>query len=85
MSKTRHNPPQKPAPNFITFSKVQRAYIEEVLARQRNEFSEIIDMIYDELGILEKVLKAPPGIYNLRKDCSGVDVLPAPKEGKDTY
>lgn len=81
MSKTRYNPPQKPTPTFIAFSKVQRAYIEEVLKRQRDEFSEIIDMIYDELGILQKVLKAPE-IYKLRKDCSGVDILPPPKEGE---
>ena len=74
---TKHNPPQKPEPNFIRFSKVQRAYIAEVLKRQREEFNEIIDMIYDELGITEKILNAPPGKYKLRKDCSGLDVFPA--------
>lgn len=63
-------------PGFIEFSKVQKAYIEEVLKRQRDEFNEIIDMIYDELGITEKILKAPPGTYKLRKDCSGLDILP---------
>lgn len=83
MIKIKHNPFRKSEPNFISFSKVQRAYIEEVLKRQRDEFNEIIDMIYDELGITEKILKAPPGTYNLRKDCSGLDVLPIKPSGKD--
>jgi len=83
MGKTKHNPPGKSEPTFIKFSKVQRAYIEEVLKRQRDEFNEIIDMIYDELGITEKILKAPPGTYNLRKDCSGLDVIPIKPNEKD--
>ncbi|GAH35018.1 unnamed protein product [marine sediment metagenome] len=75
MTKTKHNSPQEPKADFIEFSKLQKSYIDEVLKRQRDEFNEIIDMIYDELGITEEILKAPPGTYNLRKDCSGLDVL----------
>jgi hypothetical protein len=29
-----------------------------------------------ELGITEKILQAPPGTYVLRKDYSGLDVVP---------
>ena len=76
MLKIKHNPPRKPEPNFIEFSKIQQGYLNEILKRQREEFNEIIDMIYDELGIKEMMLKAPDGKYKLRQDCSGLDVLP---------
>lgn len=76
MLKTKDNPAGKPEPNFIEFSKLQQAYIAEVLKRQREEFNDIVDMIYEELGITEMILNAPAGTYKLRKDCSGVDALP---------
>jgi len=87
MGKTvKHNPPKNPKPNFIEFSKVQQAYLNEIRNKQMKEFNEAVGMIYEELGITEKILKAPPGTYTLRiRDCSGVDVLIAPVKpnGKD--
>ena len=89
MSKTKHNPPRKPEPNFIKFSKVQTAFLNEKIAQQREarnkefeEFNEAVGMIYEELGIVEQILKAPPGTYKLKKDLSGVDILPV-KKNKD--
>ena len=74
--KTRHNSPQKLEPNFIKFSKVQMNYLDEVRSRQFREFSEAVGSVYEELGIAEKMLQAPPGKYKLRMDFSGLDVLP---------
>lgn len=76
MKKTRHNPPRKPEPNFIKFSKVQRAYLAEIINRQRNEFNEAVGTVYEDLGIAEKIAQAPPGTFVLRQDFSGLDVLP---------
>lgn len=76
MSKDKHNPPKKPKPDFIEFSKIQQDYLNEVRSRQFKEFQEVINTVYEDLGIMGKVLNAPPGTYILRKDCSGVDVLP---------
>ena len=79
--KTKHNPPQKPKPNFIEFSKLQQAYLNEIRNRQMKEFNDAVGLVYEELEITEKILKAPPGTYTLRiRDCSGVDVLSALKE-----
>lgn len=82
--KTKHNLPwkKKSKPDFIEFSKSQQGFIAEVMNRQRREFGEVLESIYEELGVLEKVLQAPPGEYKLRKDYSGVDILPiiAPKK-----
>lgn len=83
MSKTKHNPPRKPEPSFIRFSQVQRGYLNEIRRRQLKELNEAIESVYDELGIMEKILKAPPGAYNLKKDFSGLDVLPVKPNGKD--
>lgn len=80
MTKTKHNPPQKPKSNFIEFSRVQTNYLNEVRNRQIKEFGEALGTIYDELGIREKVLKAPPGTYKLKQGFSGLDVLPVPHE-----
>lgn len=83
MSQTKNSPPRKSEPDFIEFSKVQRSYLNEVLNRQRQEFNEVIDSVYDEMGITEKILQAPPGMYKLRQDCSGLDVLPViPKKSE---
>lgn len=77
MGKDKHNPPQKPKADFIKFSKVQQAYLNEIRNRQMKEFNEAVGSVYEELGITEKILKAPPGTYKLRiQDCSGLDVLP---------
>jgi len=77
MSKTKHNPPQKPKPNFIEFSKVQTGFLLEIRNRQMKEFNEAVGSVYEELGITEKILKAPPGTYKLRmQDLSGLDILP---------
>ena len=83
MSKTKHSPPRRPKPSFIKFSKVQRALIDATLNRQQKEFNEIIGTVYEDLGIAEKILRAPPGTFVLRKDFSGLDVLPIiPGPGK---
>lgn len=79
MGKTRHNPPgkkEKSGARFIKFSKMQQAYINEILARQQKEFNEAIGTVYEDMGMAEKIQKAPPGTYMLRKDFSGLDVLP---------
>ncbi len=75
--KTKHNPPKKPHPEFIKFSKVQQAYLTEIRNRQLREFNEAVGSVYEELGIMEKILKSPPGTYKLRMaDLSGLDILP---------
>ena len=76
MAKDKHNPPQKPKPSFIKFSELQQAYLKEVRTRQFKEFQDIIKKIYEDMGIAEKVLNDSFRTYTLRKDCSGVDVLP---------
>ena len=65
-------------PNFIRFSKLQKNYLNEILSRQQEKFNEAVGLVYEELGITEKISKAPPGTYNLRQDCSGLDVLAVP-------
>ena len=69
-------------PNFIKFSKVQSGFLNEVLARQREEFNEVVNLVYEELGIMDKILQAPPGTYKLRQDCSGLDVFPVENNKK---
>ena len=84
MSKTKHSPPRKPELNFIRFSKIQQAYLNEVRNRQVKEFNAVIESVYKELGITEKLKQAPPGTYRLRmQDLSGLDVLPVKPSGKD--
>lgn len=84
MSKTKHNPPKTPKPDFIEFSKVQTGFLLEIRNRQLKEFNEAVGSIYEELGITEKILKAPPGTYRLRmQDLNGLDVLPVKANGKD--
>lgn len=83
MSKIKHNPPQKSEPIFIEFSNVQKGYLTEVINRQRREFNEALESVYEELGIIEKILQAPPDKYKLRKDCSGLDVLAVEPNEKD--
>jgi len=78
MAKTKHNPPKKPKSDFIEFSEVQTNYLNEVRNRQIKEFGEALGTVYDELGIREKILKAPPGAYKLRQGFNGLDVLPVP-------
>lgn len=80
MSQTKHNPPQKSEPSFIKFSNVQVGFLKEIRNRQLREFNEAIDSVYEELGIIEKLLKAPPGKYKLRQDLTGLDVLPIKPE-----
>ena len=75
MTQTKHNPPKQPKPSFIKFSKVQVAYLNEIKNKQFKEINMAVKMIYEEIGIMEKFLKAEPGIYKLRTDNSGVDVL----------
>lgn len=78
MAKTKHNPPrkkEKPEPNFIEFSKVQRSYLMEVSRRHQRDWNEALESVYEELGIVEKILQSPPGTYVLRQDLSGLDVL----------
>ena len=80
MGKTKHNPPQKPKSDSIEFSKMQQAYLKEVQTRLFNELQDAIGTVYEDLGVMEKISKAPLGTYTLRKDCSGVDILPIKKK-----
>lgn len=84
MGKTKHNPPGKKSsePSFIKFAKSQTNYLREVRARQQQEFNNALEIIYEEQGILEKILQAPPGKYIIRKDFSGLDVLPVAQPDK---
>jgi len=82
MKKTKHNPPRERKPNFIKLTKLQRNYLSEIRSKQFKEFSEALGLVYEELGIVEKILKAPIRTYVLRKDLSGLDVLLAPKKEK---
>ena len=83
-------------PKFIRFSKVQSAFLKKIIASDKEtrveqneeffeEFNEAVGMIYEELGIAEKALKAPDGTYKLRQDLSGVDIISVKKDksGKD--
>lgn len=74
MGKTKHNPPRKAKPGFIEFSKLQRIYLNEVLARQRTEFNQAVNTVYEELNLVDKILKAPPGTYIMKQDLSGLEV-----------
>lgn len=76
MKKSKHNPPRDKS-NFIKFSETQQGYLNEILRRQRREFNEAVQTVYEELGIMEKILNAPPGKYRLRPDRSGLDIVPA--------
>jgi len=81
MSKTKHNPPKKPKPNFIKFSKSQQGYLNEIRNRQAKEFNSAVDEICKELGIIEKIKQASPGMYKLRmNDLSGLDIIPPPQK-----
>jgi len=84
MGKTEHNPPKKLKPSFIAFNKVQQNYLIEVRNRQLKEFNEAVNIIFEQLGIVDRIRKAPPGTYKLRmQDLSGVDILPIKKNEKD--
>lgn len=80
MKKDKHNAPGKgkkrAKPSFIKFSKMQRAYLNEILARQQKEFNEVLGTVYEDMGLAERILRAPPGTFVLRKDFSGLDVMP---------
>lgn len=85
MGKTKHNPPRRSKPGFIEFSNLQRSYLNEVLTRQRAEFNAAVNTVYDELGVTDKIIKAPPGTYILKQDCSGLEVhVVKPESGKKT-
>lgn len=80
--KTKHNPPRKKKPSFIKFSKVQQSLLNEVQFRQAREWNETLDSVYQELGIVEKILQAPLGTFSLRQDLSGLDVATPPPVAK---
>ena len=64
-------------PKFIRFTELQRKYVIEVRNRVEGELNAALRTVYKALGILEKIEKAPPGMYKLRmSDCSGLDILP---------
>lgn len=66
-------------PKFIRFSELQRKYITDVRNRVQGELNAALDVVYKDLDILEKMRKAPPGMYQVRMhDCSGVDIFPPP-------
>jgi len=56
---------------------VQTGFLVEIRNKQLKEFNDAVGLVYEELGITEKILKAPPGTYKLRmSDLSGLDILP---------
>lgn len=75
MKKTKHNMPKKPKSNFIKFSKVQLNYLSEVRFRQRREWNEALESVYQELNIVERILQSTMGTYVLRQDLSGLDII----------
>lgn len=82
MNETKQNPPQKARSKFIKFTSVQTSYLNEVVARHRKEWLEVVNEVYDNAGVLQKILNSPPGMYQLRQDYSGLDVLLPEKEKK---
>lgn len=71
-------------PNFIRFSEIQTKYLNEVRVRTIKEFNDAVDAVCKELGIVEKLRQAPPGMYKLRiQDLSGLDVLAVKPSGED--
>ena len=67
--------------NFIRFSELQKKYLNEVRVRTVNEFNAAVDTVCKDLGIIEKLKQAPPGMYQLRlSDLSGLDILPPPPD-----
>jgi len=84
MKRTKHNPPRKPKSNFIKFSKIQMSYLSEVRFRQRREWNEALESVYQELNIIEKILQSTIGTYILRQDLSGLDIVtPKPLTKKE--
>jgi len=68
---------------FLRFSKIQVRYLNEVRTRTVKELNDAVDAVCEELGIVEKIKQAPPGMYKLRlDDLSGLDVLPPPPKPK---
>jgi len=66
-------------PKFVKFSEVQQAYLTEVRNRQVKEWNEALLSVYRDAGIMEKIIKAQPGTYQVRqRDLSGLDVFPPP-------
>lgn len=80
MSKEKHKKTDTKVedPNFIRFSKLQRGFLAEISRRNQRDWNEALETVYDELGVLEKVLESPPGTYIMRQDLSGLDVRPLP-------
>jgi len=79
MSKTKHNPPRNKKnvnPNFVQFSKVQQGYLAEISRRNQRDWDNALELVYSELGLVERILKSPPGTYTMKQDLSGLDVLP---------
>jgi len=71
-------------PSFIKFSEIQKKYLNEVRTRQVDEFNAAVDAVCKELGLVEKLKQAPPGMYRLRlSDLSGLDVVPPPPQKPD--
>lgn len=65
-------------PKFIRFTPLQSNYLGELYTRHMGERNRGLESVYKELGIVEKILEAPPGTYQLRKDLSGLDIVSVP-------
>jgi len=82
MKKTKHRELKirlQTEPKFIRFTPLQHTYLDEVRKRQVKEWNDALESVYMDLGIVEKILEAPPGTYRLRKDdLSGLDFVPPP-------
>jgi len=84
MKKTKHRVLKirtQTKPEFIRFTPLQHTYLNEVRTRQVKEWNAALESVYMDMGMVEKILEAPPGTYRLRKDdLSGLDFVPPPRE-----
>lgn len=83
MSKKKHKATDTKVltePRFIRFSELQRSFLSEMRTKQVKEWNEALESVYRDLGIMDKIIEAPPGTYQLRqRDLSGLDFRPVPQ------
>lgn len=67
---------------FVSFNKIQRRFITEVMERTGREINEALTIIYEDLGITEELAKGDCS-FILRSDYSGLDVVESPKSKEE--
>lgn len=67
---------------FISFTRIQRKLITEVMERTQKEINETLTIIYEDLGIAEKLAKGDCS-FLLRSDYSGLDIVESPESEKE--